>query len=93
MTITEDQKKIIKAQRKIREDERREKFKLLAEARVTKIIKLIRLIGNLSRKSAYKYEQADIVLIKKTIDQELNKALSRFDFDSKNAESKTFTLK
>ena len=41
MTITEDEKKIIKAQRKIREDERREKFKLLAEARVTKIIKLI----------------------------------------------------
>jgi len=92
MINTEEQKSIIKDQKKIKEDERRKKFKELAEARVSKIIRLIRLIGNLSRKSAYKYDQADITLIKKTIDQELTKALSRFDFESRD-EYKKFKLK
>ena len=89
---TEQEKNIIKAQKKIKEDERREKFKELAESRVRKIIHLIRLIGNLSRKSAYKYDQADITLIKKTIDQELSKAMSRLDFESSD-EYKKFKLK
>ena len=92
MKYTEDDEIKIKAQKKIKEDDRRRKFKELAESRVSKTIHLIRLIGNLSRKSAYKYDQEDITLIKKTIEQELHKALGRFDFDSKD-DYKKFTLK
>ena len=38
----------------------RDKFVTLAEKRVTKAIKSLRLIGNLSNKSNYSYDETDV---------------------------------
>lgn len=56
-----------------------DRFKRLAEARVTKTIKDIRLIANLSNRSNYSYSAADIEKIFKTLDRELKSARSRFE--------------
>jgi hypothetical protein len=57
------------------------RFKRLAEARVSKTIKDIRLIANLSNKSNYSYSSADIDKIFKTLDRELKNARMRFEGD------------
>lgn len=54
------------------------RFKRLAEARVNKIIKMVRLLGNLSVTTIYAYEPDQIVQIFSAIQGELNKARSRF---------------
>ena len=54
------------------------RFKRLAEARVNKIIKMVRLLGNLSITTIYAYEPDQIVQIFTAIQDELNKARSRF---------------
>ncbi len=57
------------------------RFKRLAEARVTKTIKDIRLIANLSNRSNYSYTAGDIEKIFKALERELKAARSRFDGD------------
>lgn len=56
----------------------REKFVDLAEKRMKKAIKALRLVGNLSNKSNYKYEEKDVEQILKTLNQELNHVKTRF---------------
>jgi hypothetical protein len=56
-----------------------DRFKRLAEARVTKTIKDIRLIANLSNRNNYSYSAGDIEKIFKTLDRELKSARSRFE--------------
>lgn len=56
-----------------------EKFKRLAEARVTKTIRDIRLIANLSNRNNYAYTPSDIDKIFKTLDRELKLARARFE--------------
>ena len=65
-------------------DEDREKFVRLAEARVTKALKDIKLIGNLSNRSNYSYTEQDA----KKIYQSLRRAIDEMKakFDSKGAE-------
>ena len=41
-------------------EEDREKFKRLAEQRVTKVLKQIKLVGNLSNRSNYEYSDGDV---------------------------------
>lgn len=57
----------------------REKFIEIAEKRVNKAIKSLRLIGNLSNKSNYKYEAEDAQKILKVLDKELRDVKNRFD--------------
>lgn len=57
----------------------REKFVRLAEARTTRTIKEIRLIGNLSNRNTYSYNRADIDKIFQALEQELKLARSRFE--------------
>lgn len=59
--------------------EARDKFVSLAEARTTKVIKMIRLIGNLSNKSNYSYSEKDVAKIFSELDKELKLARRRFD--------------
>ena len=40
--------------------DKREKFVKLAEARVSKALKELQLIGNLSNRSAYEYSEEDV---------------------------------
>ncbi len=69
-------------------DERKSKFKKLAEKRVNNTLKCIQLIGNLSNKCNYEYSQDDVNAIFKAIKQELHIAESRFKSRQKNSKFK-----
>ena len=58
--------------------DKRAKFVELAESRVTRAIKDIRLIGNLSNRSAYAYEDEDVRKIFRALQRELDSAKARF---------------
>lgn len=57
---------------------KRKKFKELAEKRVVRTLHDLKLIGNLSNKSAYEYDAADINEIFRAIQKELDSAKARF---------------
>ena len=55
-----------------------ERFVRLAEARVNKIIKMVRQLGNLSWSSNYEYTTDQVAQIFRTLQTELNTARQRF---------------
>jgi hypothetical protein len=57
----------------------RDKFVELCEKRVNKSIKDIRLIGNLSNKTNYKYDEGDVRKIIRALQNELNDLKARFE--------------
>lgn len=57
----------------------RAKFVELAEKRVTRAIKDIRLIGNLSNKSNYSYTDQDVRKIIRALGMEIRKLKQRFE--------------
>ena len=61
-----------------------ERFIRLAEARVNKIIKMVRLLGNLSWSSNYEYNTDQVSKIFRTLQTELNTARQRFATGRKN---------
>jgi hypothetical protein len=67
--------------------EKRSKFVELAEARVNRAIRELRLIGNLSNRSAYEYTSEDTKKIFRTLQRELAVAKARFEGDSSNSGS------
>lgn len=64
--------------------DKRAKFVELAEKRVNRAIKDLRLIGNLSNRSAYEFTDDDIRRVFRTLQRELDSAKGRF---SKGAQS------
>ena len=58
--------------------EKRQKFVRLAEARVTRAIRDIRLIGNLSNRSAYAFTDEDVRKIFRAIQKEAEAAKAKF---------------
>lgn len=62
--------------------DKRKKFVELAEARVNRAIRDIRLIGNLSNRSAYEYTDGDSKKIFRAIQKELDTARARFGGDA-----------
>ena len=64
---------------------KKDKFKELAEKRVTRLIKDIRLIGNLSNTRNYEYESEDVKKIFLAIDKEIKLIKVRFEGDSDDA--------
>ncbi|WP_223478073.1 hypothetical protein [Oricola indica] len=67
--------------------DKRKKFIDLAEARVNRAIKDIRLIGNLANKGAYDYTDEDSRKMFRAIQKELDMAKSRFSGDSGGKDS------
>ncbi|RVK16995.1 hypothetical protein PWG15_36145 (plasmid) [Ensifer adhaerens] len=65
----------------------REKFVRLGTARVNKAIKAIQLIGNLSNKSNYSYEQADVEKIFRALTAEIKACRQKFESGSSQADS------
>jgi hypothetical protein len=57
---------------------KREKFVSLANKRVNRAIKDLRLIGNLSNRSAYTYADDDIRKIVRALQRELDSVKARF---------------
>lgn len=58
--------------------DRRAKFVKLAEARVNRAIKDLQLIGNLSNRSAYQYDDDDVKKMFRALQRELDAAKARF---------------
>lgn len=61
--------------------DKRKKFIELTEARVTRAIKDMRLIGNLANRNAYDYTEDDVRKIFRALAKELDLAKSRFSGD------------
>lgn len=61
------------------ESKSREKFVRLAEARVTKTLKDIKLIGNLSNRGNYSYTDEDARKIYQTLKKAVEDMKSKFD--------------
>lgn len=59
--------------------DRRERFVELAEKRVNRALKDIQLIGNLSNRSNYEYDEADVRKIHGTLRSALKDMKARFD--------------
>ena len=58
--------------------DKRKKFIQLAEARVTRAIGQLRLVGNLSNRSAYDFKEDDVRKIFRVLQKELDTAKGRF---------------
>lgn len=57
---------------------RQEKFKRLASKRTTNVLNQLRLLGNLSSKANYDYEEEDIRKIFRAIDEQTRTVKTRF---------------
>ncbi len=64
----------------------RKKFVELAEKRVTRALKDIKLIGNLSNKSNYSYMKSDTEKIYKALKKAIDEMKTRFDSKGAGAE-------
>lgn len=63
----------------MKKNDPREKFISLAEKRVSKTLKDIKLIGNLSNKSNYKYYDSDVKKITSALKKALADMTARFE--------------
>ena len=72
--------------------DKRERFVKLAEARTDKAIKAIRLVGNLSHRSNYDFDDDDVEQILRALDKEIRALKIRFG-ESCGAKANTFRLK
>jgi hypothetical protein len=70
----------------------RQKFVELATKRVSKAIRDIHLIGNLSNRSNYHYTDDDVAKIFKALNGELKECRKRFDLAINNKENSRFSL-
>ena len=70
---------------------RAKKFIELAEKRMSRLIKQIRLVGNLANKSNYSYSDSQANKIIKTLNDELSGVRQKFR-SNKNSESSKFKL-
>ena len=62
--------------------DKRKKFVELAQNRVNRAIRDIRLIGNLANKSAYEYSDEDTKKIFRAVQKEIEAARARFTGDT-----------
>jgi hypothetical protein len=70
----------------------REKFVDLARNRVSKALKNIQLIGNLSNRSNYDYTEEDVAKIMKALSDEVSACRKKFDVALKKNSKTTFEL-
>jgi len=68
------------------QSKKREKFVSLAEKRVTKTIKDLRLIGNLSNKTNYSYDEQDVKKIVGALENEVRNIKKQFESDKESQE-------
>jgi hypothetical protein len=67
--------------------DKRKKFVQLAEARVARAMNDIRLVGNLSNRSAYTYADEDVRKIFRALQKELDAAKSKFGGEAGSRET------
>ena len=71
--------------------EKERKFKMLAENRTRKAIKMIKLVGNLANKSHYSFSKMDADKICSALQNEITAVKARFK-SKKSREDVDFTL-
>ena len=71
----------------------KEKFHKLAKSRVNKAIKTIKLIGNLSNKSHYTYEQKEVDQIFNALNKEIKSTQSKFNHSKSSNPDGEFDFK
>ena len=69
-------------------NEKKAKFRELAEKRVSNALKQIQLIGNLANTRAYEYEEEEVKKIFKSLKEEISLAESNFKSKGRNNEFK-----
>lgn len=69
-------------------NEKKAKFRELAEKRVSNALKQIQLIGNLANIRAYEYEEEEVKKIFKSLKEEISLAESKFKSKGRNNEFK-----
>lgn len=67
-------------------NEKKAKFRELAEKRVSNALKQIQLIGNLANTRAYEYEEEEVKKIFKSLKEEISLAESKFKSKGRNNE-------
>ena len=65
--------------KRMKETESRKKFVILAEKRVTRTLKDIKLIGNLANRSNYSYSDQDAEKIIKTLKKAVDELKAKFE--------------
>jgi uncharacterized protein YeeX (DUF496 family) len=70
----------------------RKKFVELANKRVSKALKAIQLIGNLSNRSNYDYTQEDVAKIMKALTDDVAACRKKFDLSLKKNSDSHFKL-
>lgn len=75
------------AAKKAEKRDARMKFVELANKRVTKTIKDLRLVGNLANRRSYKYEETDAKKIIRSLQRELDILKARFRGDEGDDDS------
>jgi hypothetical protein len=71
---------------------KRENFIRLAESRVTRAIESLRIIGNLSNRSNYEYDEEDVKKIVNTLQEEISSLKNQFKIRNEKS-TKNFRLK
>jgi len=71
---------------------KRENFIRLAESRVTRAIESLRIIGNLSNRSNYEYDEEDVKKIVNTLQEEISSLKNQFKIRNEKS-TKIFRLK
>lgn len=71
---------------------KRENFIRLAESRVTRAIESLRIIGNLSNRSNYEYDEEDVKKILNTLQEEISSLKNQFKIRNEKSD-KNFRLK
>ena len=74
---------------KIKDENKKDKFIRLAENRTQRILNDLRLLGNCSNTSVYGYEESQVTLIFRAIDEELKRIKTLFA----KTKNKRFSLK
>lgn len=69
-------------------NEKKKKFRELAEKRVSNALKQIQLIGNLANTRAYEYEEEEVRKIFKSLKEEISIAETKFKSKGRNNDFK-----
>ena len=72
-------------------ESKRDRFVRIAEARTTKIMSMVRLLGNCSNKGVYEYSDKDVAKIFTAIEGAVSDAKKRFR-NAENGNTDTFSL-
>lgn len=73
-------------------DPKRDRFVRLAEKRVTRAVEAIRLVGNLSERSNYRYTPEEARVLLSALEHELSATKSRFKASDSKSKRRPFSF-